>query len=239
MIKINSSRQLHDIDNKEQGIAIFGTCLSTDTKPTEYAGGSILLETDHKDGFWVYMFDEETKTWIIQNPYGGSIKECECPPVSDIISQTLARLPIASRTELGMIQIVDAGVIINDGVFSLDYDEITKQVYERLPDATKEARGLMQIGTGLEDGEGALVNLDETYVHNMINNDITNFVKDNYETIRNKIAQYTLTILPVASTTEAGIVKIGDNIKVENGIISVPEATTDTLGVVKATTTGA
>lgn len=41
-----------------------GECLSTDTKPTIYANGSILLEMDTGD---VYMFNETGSTWVKVN----------------------------------------------------------------------------------------------------------------------------------------------------------------------------
>ena len=37
-----------------------GSCLSTDTKPTDVANGSILVEMDTGTA---YMFDEENSTW--------------------------------------------------------------------------------------------------------------------------------------------------------------------------------
>ena len=67
MVKIIDYKQTHDVDNKEQGIQIFGFCLSTDEKPTEYANGSMLVETDHEDGIKCYIFSEDTKKWIAQN----------------------------------------------------------------------------------------------------------------------------------------------------------------------------
>jgi len=41
-----------------------GECLSTDTKPTIYANGSILLEMDTGD---VYMFNETGSVWTKVN----------------------------------------------------------------------------------------------------------------------------------------------------------------------------
>jgi hypothetical protein len=279
MIKITNYRQLHDVDNQEQGIAIIGTCLSTDTKPLEYAGGSMLIETDHKEGFWVWMFDEASMTWILQSKWGGSIKECECPPVEDIISQTLAKLPIASRTKLGILQINDMGFNINDGLLSLNYDylntkfkpeltdediqkiieqlkdyidntvknmiqeyvdeviqnmmdEIINKILANLPVATETQKGIMQIGTGLKGDGNGLVSLDETYTNTLINNGITNYVSNNYETIKAAIAQYTIDNIPKADANTYGLVKIGDNIKVDNGVISIAEAKPGQGGVV-------
>ncbi len=37
-----------------------GTCLSTDTKPTIYGNGSMLMEMDTST---LYMFDETNSTW--------------------------------------------------------------------------------------------------------------------------------------------------------------------------------
>ncbi len=37
-----------------------GTCLSSDTKPTAYGNGSILMEMDTST---LYMFDEANRTW--------------------------------------------------------------------------------------------------------------------------------------------------------------------------------
>lgn len=43
--------------NKPQ-VTIYGA--SSDTKPTNYADGSIFIETNTKD---VYMYDEKNSTW--------------------------------------------------------------------------------------------------------------------------------------------------------------------------------
>ena len=67
MVKIIDYKQTHDVDNKEQGIQVFGFCLSTDEKPTEYSNGSMLIETDHSDGIKVFVFNDNTKEWIAQN----------------------------------------------------------------------------------------------------------------------------------------------------------------------------
>jgi hypothetical protein len=279
MIKITNYRQLHDVDNQEQGIAIIGTCLSTDTKPLEYAGGSMLIETDHKEGFWVWMFDEASMEWILQSKWGGSIKECECPPVEDIISQALAKLPIASRTKLGILQINDMGFNIDDGLLSLNYDylntkfkpeltdediqkiieqlkdyidntvknmiqeyvdeviqnmmdEIINKILANLPVATETQKGIMQIGTGLKGDGNGLVSLDETYTNTLINNGITDYVSNNYETIKAAIAQYTIDNIPKADANTYGLVKIGDNINVDNGVISVAAAKPGQGGVI-------
>lgn len=63
MVKIETTKQVWDVDNKEQREHIVGYCLSTDEKPTEYANGSILIETDHEDGLQVYIFNEASNTW--------------------------------------------------------------------------------------------------------------------------------------------------------------------------------
>lgn len=39
---------------------VSGVCLSTDTKPTDVANGSILLEIDTSK---LFMFDGDSKTW--------------------------------------------------------------------------------------------------------------------------------------------------------------------------------
>ena len=38
-----------------------GECLSTDTKPTTYANGSVLIEMDTGD---IYMFNEAAGAWV-------------------------------------------------------------------------------------------------------------------------------------------------------------------------------
>ena len=273
MIKISNYRQVHNVDNDEKGIVIFGTCLTTDTKPLEYAGGSTLLETDHENGFWVWMFDEASKKWILQTSWGeGSGNTCSCPSVEEIIAQTLARLPIASRTKLGIMQVGDTGFNIEDGVLSLNYNELQKhfnteitddvlnqiveqlkqyiddtvkenienyvdevinnmmgdiinQILANLPVATETQKGIMQISTGLKGDGNGLVSLDETYTNTLINNGITDYVSNNYETIKAAIAQYTIDNIPKADGNTYGLVKIGDNVKVDNGVISVESTT--------------
>jgi hypothetical protein len=67
MVKVLERKQVFDTDNNEKGIHIVGYCTSADTKPIEYANGSILLETDHEDGVKCYIFNDETKEWVAQN----------------------------------------------------------------------------------------------------------------------------------------------------------------------------
>lgn len=357
MIKITNYRQLHDVDNKEQGIVIVGTCLSTDEKPMEYAGGSILIETDHDGGFWVWMFDEGSMSWILQTTWfdSSSIK-CDCPTVDQITSQVLAKLPVSSRTRLGIVQIGDECLSIYNGVLGIDLEklksklnlEISDDVIEQikkelqewvkeyiedvigdkiqqiveqyltehmgdilnyilanmpiasktqkgivqigdgvdvvdgvisvataetlkagknvtikdnvisvadasssvagviklgdslvvdsktgkveivLPVATKTTKGIMQVGDGLAVTDG-VVNLDEDYTNNLIEA----YKQANYNDWKTDISNYTLENLPIAGETVAGIVKIGDNITVNEGTISVPIATGNSVGVVK------
>lgn len=198
MIKITNYRQLHDVDNKEQGIVIVGTCLSTDEKPMEYAGGSILIETDHDGGFWVWMFDEGSMSWILQTTWfdSSSIK-CDCPTVDQITSQVLAKLPVSSRTRLGIVQIGDECLSIQQGKLALDLDKIEGKLKDWVLNLCKE------------------------------------YEKEHYDDWKTDISNYTLENLPIAGETVAGIVKIGDNITVNEGTISVPIATGDSVGVVK------
>lgn len=357
MIKIVNYRQLHDVDNKEKGICIIGYCLSTDEKPLEYAGGSILIETDHDGGFWVWMFDEASMTWILQTTWfdSSSIK-CECPTIAEITSAVLAKLPITSRTKLGIVQIGDELFTIKNGVLGLDLEllkdklnlEISDEVLEKLkqeiqewtkeyietvigdkieqivaeyldnhmdyilqyvlnniPIASKTQKGIVQIGDGIEVIDGLIsvataetlkagknvtikdnvisvadassteagviklgkslqkdnttgavevvfpiasttemgimkvgtglsvdagtVSLDEDYTNNLIDT----YKQNNYNDWKTDISNYTLDNLPIAGENVMGIVKIGDNITVNNGTISVPIATGDTLGVIK------
>lgn len=44
-------------DGKE---VVEGTCLSSDTKPTGYGNGSVLMEMDTST---LYMYDEANQTW--------------------------------------------------------------------------------------------------------------------------------------------------------------------------------
>ena len=66
MIKILKYVQVYDMDNKEKGIYIVGICTSQDEKPLEYANGSVLFETDHKDGVKCFILNEKDKKWIKQ-----------------------------------------------------------------------------------------------------------------------------------------------------------------------------
>ena len=91
----------------------------------------------------------------------------------------------------------------------------------------------MQIGTGLKGDGNGVVSLDETYTNTLINNGITDYVSNNYETIKAAIAQYTIDNIPKADANTYGLVKIGDNITVDNGVISVPFATKTSAGVVQ------
>ena len=61
MITIQVSNPVMDKDAKfTEKRYVEGRCLSTDTKPTDWANGSLLLEMDTAT---LYMFDEESKTW--------------------------------------------------------------------------------------------------------------------------------------------------------------------------------
>lgn len=45
---------------KEGKSVVEGVCLSTDTKPTTYGNGSMLMEMDTST---LYMYDAENETW--------------------------------------------------------------------------------------------------------------------------------------------------------------------------------
>lgn len=57
---ITYDKKTQDIREDEQIYLVEGKCLSTDTKPTDVANGSCLIEMDTSD---VYFFDEQNKTW--------------------------------------------------------------------------------------------------------------------------------------------------------------------------------
>ena len=57
---ITYDKKIQDIREDEQIYLVEGKCLSTDTKPTDVANGSCLIEMDTSD---VYFFDEQNKTW--------------------------------------------------------------------------------------------------------------------------------------------------------------------------------
>ena len=60
MINITSFNKVYDSVQKTYNNHREGTCLSTDTKPTDWDGGSILLETDTST---VYIYDAEAEQW--------------------------------------------------------------------------------------------------------------------------------------------------------------------------------
>ena len=216
MIKIINYRQVHDVDNQEIGILIYGTCLSTDEKPLEYAGGSILIETDHNEGFWVWMFDEASKKWILQSSWGGSIKECNCPPVVEIIAQTLAALPIATREQLGILQIGDYGFNIKDGILSLNYDLLDKKYKHDITDDDKQE----------------IIQELKQYVDNTVQNNIENYVNKVIENIidEDEIVNKVLAQLPIASKTQKGIMQIGTGLSDGgDGLVNLDDTYTNKL----------
>lgn len=222
MIKITNYRQLHDVDNKEQGIVIVGTCLSTDEKPMEYAGGSILIETDHDGGFWVWMFDEGSMSWILQTTWfdSSSIK-CDCPTVDQITSQVLAKLPVSSRTRLGIVQIGDECLSIYNGVLGIDLEKLKSKLNYEISDDVIE-----QIKKELQEWV-------KEYIEDVIGDNIQQIVEQYLTEHMGDILNYIVANMPIASKTQKGIVQIGDNITVNEGTISVPIATGDSVGVVK------
>jgi len=60
MINITSFNRAYDSVQKTYNNHREGTCLSTDTKPTDWDSGSILLEIDTSK---VYMYDAENEQW--------------------------------------------------------------------------------------------------------------------------------------------------------------------------------
>ena len=50
-----------DLDYSGTKDRVEGECLSTDTKPTTYANGSVLIEMDTGD---IYMFNETAGAWV-------------------------------------------------------------------------------------------------------------------------------------------------------------------------------
>lgn len=60
MINIISFNRVYDSAQKAYNNHREGTCLSSDTKPTNWDGGSILLEIDTSK---VYMYDAKNEMW--------------------------------------------------------------------------------------------------------------------------------------------------------------------------------
>lgn len=243
MIKIENYRQLHDVDNKERGILIVGSCLSTDEKPLEYAGGSILIETDHDGGFWVWMFDEASMTWILQTSFfdSSSIK-CDCPTIQEITSAVLAKLPITSRTKLGIVQIGDELFTIQNGLLGLDLELLKEKLNLSISDEV------------LEKIKQELQEWVKEYIDTVIGDKIEQVVQEYLDNHMDYILNYVLNNIPIASKTQKGIVQIGDgidvidglisvntaetlkagkNVTIENGVISVADASSTEAGVIK------
>lgn len=55
---VSLTKSLWKSDTQKQYIE--GSCLSTDTKPTDVANGSVMLEMDTSK---VYMYDEDNSQW--------------------------------------------------------------------------------------------------------------------------------------------------------------------------------
>lgn len=60
MINITSFNKVYDSVQKTYNNHREGTCLSSDTKPTDWAGGSFLLEIDTSK---VYIYDQQNSVW--------------------------------------------------------------------------------------------------------------------------------------------------------------------------------
>ena len=60
MINITSFNRAYDSVQKTYNNHREGTCLSTDTKPTDWDSGSILMEIDTSK---VYIYDAENEQW--------------------------------------------------------------------------------------------------------------------------------------------------------------------------------
>ena len=60
MINITSFNRAYDSVQKTYNNHREGTCLSADTKPTDWDGGSILMEIDTSK---VYIYDAENEQW--------------------------------------------------------------------------------------------------------------------------------------------------------------------------------
>lgn len=60
MINVTSFNHIYDPIQKKYIGHREGTCLSTDTKPTDWVGGSILLEINTSK---VYIYDADNSIW--------------------------------------------------------------------------------------------------------------------------------------------------------------------------------
>lgn len=60
MIHITLLNSVYDAKQKKYTAHREGTCLSSDTKPTDWAGGSVLLEIDTSK---VYIYDQQNSVW--------------------------------------------------------------------------------------------------------------------------------------------------------------------------------
>lgn len=134
--------------------------------------------------------------------------------------QLLLHLPIASKTNLGIMEVGD-GLNVYKGHVDVDLDYIANEVVKRLPVASKTQRGIAQIGDNIDVNDGliSVANASKTRAGVMK-------VGDNLEVSGNTVS------VPNASKTKAGVTKIGNNIDVtSDGAISIPVATDHSLGV--------
>lgn len=140
-------------------------------------------------------------------------------------------LPAATRTSLGGV-IIGEGINLNaDGTISVSGG----QSYV-LPIASSGTLGGIKIGSGLEVKDDGTVNVTvqagSSYTLPAATTSTLGGVK-----IGSNVSvsgDGTISVAyPAGSKTQAGIVKVGDNIDVSGGTISVPLGTDDSVGVVK------
>ena len=143
-------------------------------------------------------------------------------------------LPTASSSTLGGVKI-GSNISVNNGVISISKDNITNALgyvppsvsgggtsSYTLPTASSSTLGGVKIGSNIS-----------------VNNGVISISKDNITNALGYVppsvsgggtSSYTL---PTASSSTLGGVKIGSNISISNGVISVPAASSSVLGGVK------
>jgi hypothetical protein len=143
------------------------------------------------------------------------------------VSNGVISIPNATTTTRGAIRIGGTGLVVNDGVLSLDVSTAL---------ATPTTAGFVKLGSNIINNNGVItVNFGVASASQLgairVGPGLT---IDSNGILENTLA----TNPPVATDTTLGLVRIGANINVSSGIISIPTATTSTAGILRVGTVG-
>lgn len=189
------------------------------------------LATNSRNGVVMVGDNIDVSNGVISVPQAStSQKGVLAPALNGALSvnqQGEADVNWATTLQKGVVLLTDT---ITDGdtthVPTADavYDAITGQTPPQIADATRNSKGIVQIGDNIEVSSGLISVPQASRLARGVIKVGSNLTLDATDGTIN---------VPTGSSSQSGILQVGSNLTDTNGVVDVPDASTSTKGVVK------